>query len=211
MKRLGIFGGTFDPPHLAHLILADEAIYQLDLDRVLWVLTPISPLKPDQWISPWRLRLELLETALSSNPAFEVSRVDIDRSPPHYTYETIQILSRIYSTYELVYLMGADSLNDFPIWNKPEQILAACDTIGVMARPGEKIDMETLNRSLPGIKSKISWIDTPLVEISASAIREKIKLGEPGKYYLPSGVYELIQKLGLYQEGDALVFGDDIG
>ena len=200
MKRIGIFGGTFDPPHLAHLILADEARYQLDLERVLWVLTPKSPLKPDKLISPWELRLALLETAISSNKAFEVSRVDIDRPPPHYAYETLQILNQLYSRNDLVYLIGGDSLLDFPDWKKPEQILFACESIGVMARSGDRIDLETLNRTVPGISFKVTWIDAPLVEISSSSIREKIKLGEPAKYLLPAGVYELIQEFGLYLE-----------
>lgn len=200
MKRLGIFGGTFDPPHLAHLILADEARFQLDLESVKWVLTPKSPLKLDKRISSWELRIKLLEAALSTNNAFEVSRVDIDRSPPHYAYETLQILREIYSTYDLVYIIGGDSLRDFPAWKKPDQILSACDTIGVMARPGDMIDMDALDRKIPGIRSKVSWIDAPLIEISASAIRERIKLGEPVKYYLPAGVYELIQEFGLYKD-----------
>ena len=148
MSRLGIFGGTFDPPHLAHLILADEAIYQLDLEKVLWVLTPISPLKPDKLISPWRIRLKLLESALANESSFEVSHVDIDRPPPHYAYETLKILSQKYPTYELVYLIGGDSLQDFPSWKKPEQILAFCDRIGVMPRPGGEINMDALNREL---------------------------------------------------------------
>lgn len=200
MKRLGIFGGTFDPPHLAHLILADEARFQLDLESVKWVLTPKSPLKPDKRISSWEIRIKLLEAALSTNNAFELSRVDIDRPPPHYAYETLQILREIYSTYDLVYLIGGDSLRDFPAWKKPDQILSACDTIGVMVRPGEMIDMDALDRKIPGIRSKVSWIDAPLIEISASAIRERIKLGEPVKYYLPAGVFELIQEFGLYKD-----------
>ena len=102
--------------------------------------------------------------------------------------------------YDLVYLIGGDSLRDFPAWKKPDQILSACDTIGVMARPGDMIDMDALDREIPGIRSKVSWIDAPLIEISASAIRERIKLGEPVKYYLPAGVYELIQEFGLYKD-----------
>ena len=200
MRRLGIFGGTFDPPHLAHLILADEAIYQLNLERVIWVLTPTSPLKPDKRISPWQRRLDLLETALANNRKFEVSRVDIDRPPPHYAFETLNILSQNYPDYDLVYLVGGDSLQDFPIWKKPEQILAICDTIGVMPRPGEMIDLETLNHSIPGISSKVRWIDAPLIEISASLLREKIKLGQPARFYLPAGVFELIQEYGLYKD-----------
>src|SRR4030067_875751 len=92
--RLGVFGGTFDPPHQAHLILADEARHQLGLERVLWVLTPDPPHKEGQVISPWQVRLELLAAALDSDTAFEISMVDVERPPPHFAFETIQILQQ---------------------------------------------------------------------------------------------------------------------
>ena len=110
--RIGVFGGTFDPPHLAHLILAEEARYQLALERVLWVLTPESPLKPNDRITPVEQRLDMLEAALIENPAFEVSRVDLDRPPPHYAFETLKILKGSFSKGELFYLMGGDSFRD---------------------------------------------------------------------------------------------------
>ena len=114
--RLGIFGGTFDPPHLGHLILAEEARYQLNLDRILWLLPPVSPLKTDAVISPLEQRLELLEAALQDNPYFEVSRIDIDRPQPHYAFESVKILKDEYPGEQLVYLIGGDSLEDLPSW-----------------------------------------------------------------------------------------------
>lgn len=199
--RLGVFGGTFDPPHIAHMILADEARYQLNLERILWILTPVSPLKPDLNISPWQLRLELLESALESNPAFEISRVDIDRSPPHYAFETLEIIGEMFPESKLFYLMGGDSLGELPAWMQPQSLLAKSHALGVMKRPGFTPDMGNLENKIPGINSKIRWVDAPLLEISATEIRERLKQGQPVRYQLPSSVYQIIQNRGLYRDG----------
>ena len=149
--RLGIFGGTFDPPHLGHLILADEARYQLDIDRILWLLTPVSPLKNRAVISSWEQRLELLEAAVSGNPGFEISRVDIDRDPPHYAFESVKLIRARYPGAELIYLMGGDSLRDLPAWEQPEQLVENSDQIGVMRRPGDPIQVEQLQQRFDAV------------------------------------------------------------
>ncbi len=199
--RIGVFGGTFDPPHLAHLILAEEARYQLKLETILWVLTPVSPLKPDEQISPWEQRLELLKAALLDNPVFKISTVDIDRPAPHYTYETLQILSEIYQHGNIIFLMGGDSLRDLPKWRQPRDVLRNCGEIGVMRRPGDDINMPELERTIPGLSSKINWIEGPLVEISGREIRNRIGIGKPVRYFLPPKVYQIIQANQLYQSG----------
>ena len=197
--RIGVFGGTFDPPHLAHLILAEEARYQLNLERVLWVLTPISPLKPDSKITPVKQRLELLEAALTENPAFEVSRVDIDRPPPHFAFETLKILNESYSKGELVYLMGGDSLRDLPKWEHPAELIESCHVLGVMRRQGDEIDIANLEKVIPDIRTKVRWIDAPILEISGSQIRDRLKHGEPVRYFLVPAVYQIISDQKLYQ------------
>jgi nicotinate-nucleotide adenylyltransferase len=197
--EIGIFGGTFDPPHLAHLILAEEARYQLNLKRVLWVLTPVSPLKPDATISPVDQRIALLDAALSDNPAFEISRVDIDRSPPHYAFETLRILAESHSKENLIYLMGGDSLRDLPIWKQPQVLLDNCSALAVMRRQGDEIDMGSLESIFPHLRQKIRWIDAPLLEISGTQIRERLKQGGPVRYLLPPAVYRIITDQKLYQ------------
>ena len=196
--RVGVFGGTFDPPHLAHLILAEEARYQLDLERVLWVLTPVSPLKPGTSISPWTKRLDLLEAALIDNPTFEISRVDIDRPPPHYAFKTLEILRETDLKTELIYLMGGDSLRDLPQWERPQELIANCHTLGVMRRPGDEIDLSKLDDVFPSLRSKVRWIDAPLLDISGTQIRERLKNGEPTRYFLPPAVYQMIIDKNLY-------------
>jgi nicotinate-nucleotide adenylyltransferase len=196
--RLGVFGGTFDPPHLAHLILAGEAAFQLSLDRVLWVLTPDPPHKEDQVVSPWEQRLALVQAAIQDNPAFSLSRVDLDRQPPHYAFETVRLLHDQYPGSTLVYLMGGDSLSDLPTWKRPQEFIAESDAIAVMRRPGDMLDLGHLERELPGLISKTVFMDAPLVAISASEIRRRAPRGEPIRYFLPPAVFQRIASEGWY-------------
>lgn len=201
-KKIGVFGGTFDPPHLAHLILADEARYQLDLSSILWVLTPNSPLKTDQAISPWQKRYELLFAALEDDPGFQISRVDLDRPAPHYTYETLQIIAHDYPNQKVVFLMGSDSLRDLLKWKNPQRIISVCSEIGVMRRPGIELNLEELEKEIPDLGEKIVWVDAPLMEISGSAIRERLHSDKPVRYFLPPAVYEIIEAKQYYRVND---------
>lgn len=199
MPSIGIFGGTFDPPHIGHLILAAEARAQFGLDRLLWVLTPDSPLKQDRSITPLHHRLEMVKLALAGAPEFELSRVDIDRPSPHYALDTLKILKDQYPGTNLVYLMGGDSLRDLPLWHRPGDFVAACDVIGVMRRPGDAIDLPGLENNLPSLTAKVRFIDAPLLDISAHDIRARIGEGRPFRYYLPASVYVYIQNQALYR------------
>lgn len=195
---VGIFGGTFDPPHVGHLILAEEAIYQLGLSKVIWVITPHPPHKTRQLISDIRIRTELVRAAIRSNPAFEFSNVDISRSAPHYAVDTLYILKQSYPEAGLVYLLGGDSLHDLPGWHTPDKLLEACQMIGVMRRPGDQVDIVDLVNKLPSLAEKLAWIDTPGLEISASLVRQKIRQRQAYQYYLHPDVYKLIQDKELY-------------
>jgi nicotinate-nucleotide adenylyltransferase len=200
MKRIGIFGGTFDPVHVGHMILAAECRDQLGLDRLLWVLTPNPPHKLGQSISPWETRYELLQAALADDSGFELSRVDIDRPEPHYTLDTVYLLKEQFPGAELFYLIGGDSLHDLPNWHRPQELLAEVTGFGVMHRPGDKIDMSELEKSLPGVTQKISFVDAPLLEISSRELRQRIAHRQAYRYYLPQAVYEIVQAKCLYRE-----------
>ncbi|HVN54734.1 MAG TPA: nicotinate-nucleotide adenylyltransferase [Anaerolineaceae bacterium] len=200
--RIGIFGGTFDPPHLGHLILAEEARDQLRLERLLWVLTPDPPHKQGQAVSAVSPRLELVQAAIGDNPAFELSRVDLDRPGPHYALDTVLRLQKQFPGADLVYLIGGDSLHDLPTWHCPRELLAACAALGVMRRPEDRINLGRLEREIPGISAKLEWIDAPLLEISSHEIRRRVAEGRPFRYYLPEKVYHLILAGGLYHTED---------
>ena len=198
-KRLGIFGGTFDPPHVGHLILAAEARDQLQLDSTIWVLTPDPPHKRGENISSIAHRLDMVELAISEDIGFSLSFVDIDRPGPHYTVDTVRLLRRNYPNDELVYLMGGDSLHDLPNWYKAKELLNAVDGIGVMRRPGDDIDLSVLMEKLPQLKEKLNFVTAPLLEISAEQIRRRARQNRTYRYYLLPKIFQYISINHIYQ------------
>jgi nicotinate-nucleotide adenylyltransferase len=196
--RIGLLGGTFDPVHVGHLILATESANQLTLDKVLWLVTADPPHKGED-ITAVNDRLAMVQIAIDADPLFELSRVEVDRPGPHRSVDTMHLLQQQYPQDTLVYLMGGDSLEDLPAWHQPEEFLAACDEIGVLRRPGHVIDMITLEQSLPGLAGKVHFIDSALIDISSTQLRQAIAAGKPFRYSLPPDVYRYIQEHGLYQ------------
>jgi len=194
----GIFGGTFDPPHLGHLILASESLSQLGLDRLLWVLTPDPPHKPGHPITPFSQRLEMLHLAIVDEPRFEICEAEINRPGPHYTVETLRLLKDQNDSRKLVFLMGGDSLRDLPTWREPMEIIRLCHALGVMRRPGDAVDLSALEMKIPGLSSKVRLVDVPLLEISSRQIRERVARKTSFRYYLHPRVYDYILKTGLY-------------
>ena len=197
--RLGVFGGTFDPPHLGHLILAAEAQAQLGLEKVLFVLTADPPHKRGKAIAPLEDRLAMLAAAITGQAIFELSRVEIDRPGPHYALDTVRLLAQEHKDKEIVYLIGGDSLRDLTNWHRPQEFIAACDALGAMRRPGSRIDLADLERALPGLSAKLEFVDAPLLEISSSEIRQRVRGGGHYRFYLPGAVCLIIRKKRLYR------------
>lgn len=194
----GVFGGTFDPPHLGHLILADEARMSLGLERVLWVVTGDPPHKSDRLISPAELRWEMVQAAIGDMPAFQRSSVDLDRPGPHYAVETLHALHS-QGHERLAYIMGSDSLHDLPSWHQPKAFVAACDAIGVMRRPGVQLDLDQLEDQLPGIQAKVKLFETPFIGISGHDVRQRVHDGRAFWYLVLPRVGAVIEKNGLYR------------
>jgi len=203
--RIGLFGGTFDPPHLAHLLLASEAAYQLGLSRVLWLLTPDPPHKEDQVITRLEHRLKMLELTISDNPLFELSRLEIDRPGPHYMVDTVRLLAAQQPDAQIALLIGGDSLHDLPTWRSPLELSSAVHQIGVMRRPGDSVDLFALEEILPGLTAKVRWVDTLLQDISSSEIRRRAAGDEPYRYYVLPPVYQYIREHNLYQNHRASI------
>lgn len=198
----GIFGGTFDPPHIGHRILAYEALLELGLDRVLWVVTGDPPHKPDQKISPAELRVEMVGRLIEAEPAFKLSRVELDRQPPHYAVDTLRLLREQWPDVQMVYLMGGDSLMELPIvWHRPLDFVREVDRLGVMRRPATQIDLKWLEGQLPGIESKVHLFSTPRIEISSSLIRERARTSKPYQHFLTKEVGEIVASRNLYRSG----------
>jgi len=195
----GVFGGTFDPPHLGHLILAEAGRQALGLEKVLWVVTAQPPHKPDEKRTPVELRLEMVAAAIQGNPAFEISRVDVDRPPPHYAVDTIRLLAAAQPGARFAYLVGEDSLRDLPIWHRPQELVLACDVFGVMERSGAEPDLADLEAVLPGLSGRVHFFRAPIIDIASRDLRRRVQSGESIRYLVPEGVEQIIQRIGLYR------------
>jgi nicotinate-nucleotide adenylyltransferase len=198
---IGVFGGTFDPPHLGHLILAESALDELGLAEIQWVVTPRSPLKPDGRPAPVEARLRMVRAAVEANPRFRVSTVDADRSPPYYTVDTLERLGAAEPGSDLVLLLGSDALQELPRWHEPRRLVERCSAFGVMARPDAPADLAALSSSIPGIAEKVRFFRTPRIDISGRDIRRRAAEGRSIRYFVPESVRTIIEGEGLYRAG----------
>lgn len=196
---IGVFGGSFDPPHLGHLILADEARAALGLERILWVVAGDPPHKPEQPMTEAALREEMVEAAIDGNPAFVLSKADLNRPGPHYTVDTLRQLRSSGLQAPFAYLMGSDSLVQLPEWHRPEEFIELCGLIGVLRRPGNPVDWALLGPILPGLREKVRMFDAPLVAISGRGIRARVAEGRAYRYLVLPRVAERIEAHQLYR------------
>lgn len=192
-RKIGYFGGTFDPPHLGHLILALEAHHQLELDRLHWILTPEPPHKTNHQVSPVEVRLEMLQLIVEAQPEFQIDLIDINRDPPYYATDTVELLKNKNPADELVYVIGEDSLQDLPGWHAPDRFIAAVDTLAIALRPGISVDLEEMERLLPGLAGKTTFLIDVRFEIASSLIKSRMKNSEPYDHFLPEVIAEYLK------------------
>ncbi len=197
--RIGLFGGTFDPPHMGHLILASEASHQLNLSKLLWVVTPNPPHKVGQPITPVEHRIAMVERCIAHNAIFQLSRVELDRPGPHYTVDTVELIQQQEPQAEIILLLGGDSLKDLPTWKNNIGLVSKVHQIGVMHRPGDSFDHSTLFTQIPGLEEKLIFLKSLLHTLSSREIRRRIREKEPYQYYVLPTIHEYIEINQLYQ------------
>ena len=197
--RVGVFGGTFDPIHIGHLVSAEEARVELELERIVFVPARLPPHKLDHVLSPVEHRLAMVELAIASNPYFAVSRVDIDRSGPSYTVDTIELLRDKWGPgVEIYFIMGSDSLLDILTWHNPQRLIRLC-RFAVVSRPGYQVDLDELDDLLPGVASRVQMLNAPELAISSTDIQRRVREGLSIKYQVPGAVEDYIYQHKLYQ------------
>lgn len=197
--RVGILGGTFDPIHYGHLILAEEARARLQLATVLFVPAREPPHKMQQPCSQAADRLRMVELAIAGNPAFEASEVELARPGPSYTVDTLAALQEALGPEaELYFLMGLDSLANVLTWHRPADIVARTQ-LAVANRPGYKVDLGALEQALPGISARTHLLETPEIGIAAWDLRRRVGAGLPIRYQVPEAVEGYIRARGLYR------------
>ena len=187
--RLGIFGGTFDPPHVGHLVVAQDAWSALELDRVLFVPAASPPHKQGRAHTPASLRLEMLLAALAGDERFQACDVELRRPGPSYTIDTLRQLRRENPGAQLFLLLGADQARDFLSWKAPDEI-AALATVVALSRDGAT--------SAAGLDARVRALPVTRVDISATEIRRRVSEARPIRYLVPSGVEAIIRRESLY-------------
>ena len=197
--RRGIFGGTFDPPHIGHLVLAEAARSELELSEVVFMPAAQPPHKLNKVISPTQHRVEMVKRAIASNGRFALSTLDADREGPSYTVDTMHLLRETWGeTVEIVFIMGLDSLVDLPSWYKPDELLKLVN-FAVVARPGYHADMASLERQLPGLVDRVTFVPAPLIGVSSTAIRKRVHDSDSIRYLVPAPVERYIYEHRLFQ------------
>lgn len=196
---VGILGGTFDPIHLGHLIIAEEVRLQLELEHILFVPVGQPWLKANRVITQARHRVVMTSLAIASNPYFKLSTVEVDRPGPSYTLDTIKILqTQLGRDTKIFLILGWDSLNELPLWKEPGKLVSMCQLVAVPRLNCPKPDLKSLDEAIPGIASNTIMLEILPVGISSSDIRRRIAEGVSIRYLVPQEVEKYIAEHRLY-------------
>ena len=193
--RIGVFGGTFDPPHVGHLIVARDVMAALALDRMIWIPAGLPPHKGDQGVSPSHVRLAMTRAAVRGEPAFEVSDAEVRRPGPSYTVDTLRELKGAYPDAQIHLVVGADQLDAFHTWHEPHEI-AELAQLAVMDREG--LEAAILD---PGVDVDWDLVPVTRIDISSTDVRYRMANGHPVRHLVPEAVRRIIEDQGLYARG----------
>lgn len=199
-NRLGIMGGTFDPIHYGHMVAAETARIEYQLDNVLFIPTGNPPHKVDRQITDATLRLKMVELSIKSNENFLVSRIEIDREGPSYTYDTLKDLQKNFPDQELFFITGTDALKEMLTWREPQEILRLAKIIGA-SRPGYDAQdhLPVIFQKVPFAQDRIFELEIPALSISSTDIRSRVQHHKSIRYLLPEEVRLYIKTNNLYQ------------
>jgi nicotinate-nucleotide adenylyltransferase len=198
--KIGVLGGTFDPPHIGHLVIAQEALTRLELAQVIFAPTRQPPHKRIEDVTPIEHRLAMVRLSIATNPHFTLSRVDVDREGPTYTVDTLRLLRRqLGENAELYFIMGMDSLANIMTWRTPEQLIRLC-TLVVFNRPGFSANLDELDEKLPGLRERVVILSSPALDIAASELQQRVRAGLPIAHLVPDTVAAYIAQHRLYRD-----------
>lgn len=194
-------GGTFDPIHLGHLVAADAARHALGLDRVIFVPAGQPPHKPGRDITPAEHRFAMTLLATLDHPAFEVSRIELERSAPSYTIDTLRQFREDHPDADLWFITGADAILEILNWREPQELLAQARFVAA-TRPGYPLRrLEAVKEALgPFSRDRIRTLEVPALAIASRDLRERVRTGRPIRYLVPREVEAYIHKMGLYRD-----------
>ena len=200
--KLGILGGTFDPIHIGHLVMAQEALVEASLDEIWFLPTGQPWMKEGSRISEAEHRMAMIERAIEAYPAFKASRREIDRNGPSYTVDTLSAMrTQEAKGKSLFFILGTDSLATLPLWKQPAALFDMCSFIAVNRSGNEEFDRVALDKIKLGAAGQIRFVEGPIVEISGAQIRRRVHEGKPITYWVPQEVERYIEDKGLYRGG----------
>ena len=199
--NIGVLGGTFDPVHSGHLVIAEEARLRFGLNKVLFVPAGQPWLKTNSKITAAAHRVEMLKRAIADNAGFELSTMEIDRPGPSYSVDTVAVLQQQSGAgAKIFFLIGWDSLSELPQWKEPARLIQLCKLVAV-TRPGfSRPDLKSLEPSIPGITQSVVWLDIPPIDISSSDIRDRVAQGLSIHSLVPDDVESYIAENKLYRK-----------
>ncbi|WP_373892871.1 nicotinate-nucleotide adenylyltransferase [Virgibacillus sp. CBA3643] len=187
MKRIGILGGTFDPPHLGHLIIAEETRLALDLDEI-WFIPSYTPPHKTSAKSTVEDRISMVKKAIEANPSFTLNTIEVERVGRSYTFDTMKALRDAYPMIDFYFIIGADMVEYLPKWDRIDQLMDLVTFVGVK-RPGYQ-----LNTPYPIVE-----VDIPMIDLSSTCIRNRLYNRKPAHYLIPETVYSYIKEKQLYE------------
>ncbi|MCE2470883.1 MAG: nicotinate-nucleotide adenylyltransferase [Anaerolineae bacterium] len=198
-ERIGILGGSFDPPQIGHLILAEYSREALDIDHVLFVPVADHPVKRGELRLPVVHRLAMLGLAINDNPNFSISRVDIDRNGPHYSADTVKLIREQYPRADLYFVMGGDNLRALPTWERAPELYRCC-RLAVMKRADEDITPDMHDEVLPGLSDMVDIVDVPMLSVwlSSTVVVSRLRAKRSVRYLVPDAVLAYINDNDLY-------------
>jgi nicotinate-nucleotide adenylyltransferase len=208
VARIGILGGTFNPPHVGHLVCAQEALDQLDLDRVVLMPVGFPPHKEVEDDPGAEHRLELCRIAVAKDERLAVSRLELDRPGPSYTADTLRVIHETAPGDDLTFIVGGDMARSLPTWREPEMVLSLA-TLAVAERAGARRD--EIDERLAGLAgaADVRFFDMPRIDVSSSDIRRRVREGRPIRYLVPDDVARCIGARGLYAPAPAAAARED--
>lgn len=190
MKKIGLLGGTFDPPHYGHLIIANEAMTQCQLDEVWFIPTYVPPHKQGLKVTKPEHRVNMVKLAIASHSSFRLCMIEIERKGPSYTYDTIKKLRESYDDVHFYFIIGADMVEDLPNWKNIDQLRQLITFIAI-ERPGFSIQTNQSN--------SVKVVQAPLFDVSSTFLRERFKNKQTTRFYLPDNVRHYIEENHLYE------------
>ncbi|WP_332690807.1 nicotinate-nucleotide adenylyltransferase [Halalkalibacter lacteus] len=191
MKKIGLFGGTFNPPHLGHLLFAQEVLVAYDLDEIWFIPVNVPPHKESDDLASNQDRVDMLIGATNENERFHVNTIELEREGPSYTIDTMKQLKQLYPNDQFYFLIGGDMIEYLPKWERIDELMELVTFIGVK-RPGSSVETTVYS-------SFVCLLEMPQVDLSSTTIRQRVQEGKPITYMVPKVVEELVKERSLYE------------